>query len=112
MWTGKQTLQSLETGLNSVKVDLNRIDQELNQITQAITGNQQAQAKTLQKLARIRLDEIQRGSLMDALDHADQEALNILQRREADLARIGEEIAAAEQKIEQSERVNCGLNGT
>ena len=59
MWTGKQTLQSLQSGLNSVRTDLNRIDQELNEITLALTTNQQTQTGLLQQLARIRLDEIQ-----------------------------------------------------
>ncbi len=103
MWTGKQTLQSLETGLNSVKADLNHIDQELHQITQAITSNQQTQTRTLLRLAEIRLDEIKSGSLMEALDHADQETLNILQQRETALGKLEGEISDAEQGLQQSE---------
>lgn len=104
MWTGKQTLQSLQSGLSSVKADLNRIDLEMNQITQAMTNNQQTQSKTLQQLAKVRLDEIQRGSLMDALDHTDRETLDILQQREIALSNLEKDISEAEQAIEKQEQ--------
>ena len=99
MLTGKQTLQSLETGLHTVKADLTRINQELQQITQALTTNQQAQTSSLQRLAEIRLDEIQRGSLVNALDYADQETLNILQQRETALAKIEGDIDSGARPI-------------
>lgn len=111
MWTGKQTLQSLQSGLRSVKADLNRIDQELNTITLALTSNQQTQTTILQQLARIRLDEIQRGSLMDALDHTDKETLDILQQRTTALGELEDAIADKEKDIEQQEREREDLAG-
>ncbi len=103
MWTGKQTLQSLQSGLNSVRTDLNRIDQELNEITLALTTNQQTQTGLLQQLARIRLDEIQRGSLMDALDHTDLETLELLQQRATALSDLEKRIVDAEKTIDGQE---------
>jgi len=104
MWTGKQTLQNLQSGLSSVKSDLNLIDQELNEITLVLTTNQQTQTGILQQLARIRLDEIQRGSLMDALDHTDQETLELLQQRTTALSDLEDSIADSEKNIDDQER--------
>jgi len=104
MWSGKQTLQSLQSGLHSVKADLDRIDRELNEITLALTSNQQTQSTILQQLASIRLDEIQRGSLMDALDQTDRETLEILQQRTTALTELEGSIAAKEKDIEKQER--------
>lgn len=100
MLTGKQTLQSLQSGLNSVRGDLDRIDQELNKITLALTTNQQTQTSLLQQLARIRLDEIQRGNLIDALDHTDRETLEVLQQRTTALSNLEERIVDSEKTIE------------
>lgn len=104
MWTGKQTLQSLQSGLTSVKADLSRIDQEMNQITLDLTNNQQSQTRTLRQLASIRLDEIKRGSLMDALDHTDRETLEVLEQRDKSLSALDKSITEAEEEIQQRER--------
>lgn len=104
MLTGRQALQNLETGLSSVKTELSRIDLELAQISQALTTNQQKQSRTLQKLARVRLDEIQSGSLVSLLDQADREILKILQQRESALDDLGRSVDAADHKIDQLER--------
>ena len=104
MWSGKQTLQSLQSGLNSVKADLDGIDQELKQITLTMTNNQQSQTRTLRELASIRLDEIKRGNLMDALDHTDRQTMEILKQRDNALGALEKSIADAEKSIEQRER--------
>lgn len=103
MWSGKQTLQSLQSVLNSVKTDLDRIDQEMKQITLTMINNQQSQARTLRELASIRLDAIKQSSLMDALDHADRQTMEILKQRDNTLAMLEKSIEDSEKSIEQQE---------
>lgn len=104
MWTGRQTLQSLESGLRSVKSDLDLIEQELNQITDKQDNNRQQQAKILQRLAEIRFDEIKRGGLREALDFADREALEINRKRTAEKNVLEKRLLNIDQKISEQER--------
>ncbi len=104
MLSGKQTLQSLQSGLNSVKADLDLIDQEMKQITLTMTNNQQSQTRILRELANIRLDEIKRGSLIDALDHTDRQSMEILIERDNALDLLEKSLADLEKSIEQQGR--------
>ncbi len=104
MWTGRQTLQSLERGLRSVKSDLDRIEQELDLINQTQTDNRQEQARVLKRLAEIRFDEIKRGGLTEALDFADRQALEINEKRTTEKNELKTSLTEIEQKITEVER--------
>ncbi len=104
MWTGRQTLNELNTGLTSVKAELKRVDNELRQLNGALTENGRQQTQMVKRLASIRLDELQSGGLIENLSHADMEVVKTLEQREKKLHELENVLAAHEEEGQKHEQ--------
>lgn len=104
MISGLQTLRHLDQGLGSVREDINRIDSELNHVSETLHENRRQQAASMKELAKIRLDEIAKGSFLGELDAADQRALSLLQDRNRAYQKLEEEIDQASNTLTKQEQ--------
>ena len=103
MLTGIQALSSIDNSLQTVKNEIHRIDHELSQLTAQLAENRQQQARTIQHIAKVRLDSISDGSLLDRLSAADQEVIQILQQRQKTLAALDNTIQSHQQQQDKLE---------
>ena len=80
MQSGRTVLTELDVTLRKARKHLDAMDRELETSAQALALNTQAQARTLRRIARFRLDAVVRGELETVLDAADLEARDCLGR--------------------------------
>ncbi len=103
MLSGAQTLGTLDRGLLGVRKDIDRVDSELSRIGTALTTNKHNQNRTANQLARIRLDEINRGTLSQALDTADYQAQELFAQREKALNALEQTLLDAKESLRNRE---------
>ena len=104
MLTGIQALGHIDESLGSAKNEIHRIDNELAQLTALLTENRQQQSKTLAQIAHIRLSSISDGSLLDRLNSADKEAMQIIEQRQKDFNALEITIESETQLQDQFEQ--------
>jgi hypothetical protein len=85
--------------VQSASRDLQRIDNSLNELTTRLAENHRDQTRTYQSLAKLRLDELASNEIESILSHADQTALNMLEKREAAFQKLIDKINNIEQEI-------------
>lgn len=122
MWTGRQTLGSIERAIADIHGEEGQLDQTLRSAVGEAERLRQERAETLKELARIKLDEMTAGRLAGNLDAGERRALQILddyrlriasaaQRREALVKEVatgeGERHAAAKAVEEALEAVEA-----
>jgi len=101
MLSGIQTLREIDRSLKTAKDDIFRIDAELKQLTNEMTDCKRQQVATLQAIAKVRLDSLEKGTLLSYLSAADQNALKLLKKSEQ-ANQIADELAATEANIQQA----------
>jgi hypothetical protein len=119
MWTGRQALASIESTLARLHAEEGELDAALRSAAADAERLRKERADALRELARIKLDELQAGRLVDGLDAAERRAQQILaQRREnlAEAARRREEAVGQLQRAEAArhaaaEAVDQALEG-
>ena len=104
MLSGIQALGRIDDSLHSAKNEIHRIDHELTQLTAVLAENRQQQNKTLSQIAQVRLSSISGGNLLDRLNSADKEALEILNQRQKEITRLEANIDLQTNKQEQLEQ--------
>ncbi len=106
MQSGRTVLTELDATLRKARKHLDGMDRELETSAQALALNTQAQARTLRRIARFRLDAVVRGELETALDAADLEARDCLEAREGAIASLEREVAQRQDELHliESER--------
>lgn len=82
MVSGRDTLKRMSKALRKSRRSLDGLDRELKATSAALAKNGELKARTLKKLAAIRLDAIKKGEIEQQLDSADRRVRNILERRE------------------------------
>ena len=103
MWTGRQTLSSIESAIAKLHGEEGQLDGALRSAVGDAERLRKERSDALRELARIKLDEMTAGKLVDNLDAGERRAVQILddyrmriaaatERREALL----KEVAAAE----------------
>jgi hypothetical protein len=103
MWTGRQTLSSIESAIAKLHGDEGQLDGALRSAVGDAERLRRERSDALRELARIKLDEMTAGKLVDNLDAGERRAAQILddyrmriaaatERREA----LMKEVAAAE----------------
>ncbi len=80
MRSGRETLGSIDHGLQSAQRELDRLDHALQSASSEITENRRLQARSLRELAALRLGALAAGTVT-ALDSADQRAQEALRDR-------------------------------
>ncbi len=86
-----------------MRKDIDRIDSELSRISTALTTNKHNQNRTANRLARIRLDEINSGTLSQSLDTADQHAQELFALRENALNTLEQTLLDAKESLRNLE---------
>jgi chromosome segregation ATPase len=83
MWTGRQTLASIESTLGRLHAEEGELDTALRSAVADAGRLRKERVEALRELARIKLDELQAGRLVSDLDAAERRAQQMLsQRRE------------------------------
>ncbi len=98
MWTGRQTLTSIENAITKLHQDEGQLDTALKSATADGERLRKERVEAFRELARIKLDDIEAGRLVNDLDAAERRAIQILgERREriADALRTREEAVRA-----------------
>ena len=104
MKSGKKVLKELNRTLKDARSHLDEIDHELETSAQALALNTRSQARTLRRIAQLRLEAMGRGELDTALEAADREAVDALEKRERAIAMLEEDIEQAQQALDRLEQ--------
>lgn len=99
MWAGTSVLQSIDQSLQTVRNESLRLDSQLSSLTSNLAYHQRQKVDIVQKIAAVRLSEIEQGELQDSLNHADQKALEILDLRSQALEKLNQQIDALNKSV-------------
>ncbi len=113
MWTGRETLHSIEQGLNQVREQVQQVDERIQSTSRDLVALRQDEGARYRRLAQIRLDQMVSGEIAAGLDAADRRVSELLAEREAALQSLQQRIDAArktqsdleQRRAEQSDRV-------
>ena len=90
MWTGRETLGSIESAIGKLYRDESQLDASLRSAVAESERLRKERAETLRELARVKLDEMAAGRLVSNLDAGERRAVQILDDYRLRLASIGE----------------------
>src|SRR5919109_2980706 len=107
MWTGRQALVSIESTLGRLRAEEGELDAALRSAAADAERLRKERAEALRELARIKLDELQAGRLVNGLDAAERRAQQILAQRRENLA---EATRRREEAVGQLERAEAARN--
>jgi hypothetical protein len=125
MWTGRQTLSSIEDAIANLHKEEGQLDAALRSAVGESERLRKERGEALRELARIKLDEITAGRLVNSLDAGERRAVQILddyrlritataERREGLLKEVAEAetqrnaaAAAVEQALEAVETIRA-----
>ena len=105
VWSGREALASLDETLAKIHQAVDALASELRRADAELAAARQAELAALARMARIRLGEIERGDLADALDEAERRVAEILAARRDAQDALDKEIAAAEERRAALERL-------
>jgi chromosome segregation ATPase len=104
MLSGREALETIDEALGKLRHEADALGSGFQKAGAKLTEARQTQLGLYARIARVRLQELERGSLADTLDDADRRVTEIVAARQAAQARLAEEIAAAEEKQAALER--------
>ena len=78
MWTGRQTLSSIESAIANIQREEGQLDAALRSAVGESERLRKERSEALRELARIKLDEIAAGRLVSRLDAGERRAMQIL----------------------------------
>jgi hypothetical protein len=103
MWTGRQTLSSIENAIANLHKEEGQLDTALRSAVAETERLRKERGEALRELARIKLDEMAAGRLVSSLDAGERRAVQILDDYRLRIAATAErregllkEVAAAE----------------
>jgi hypothetical protein len=103
MWTGRQTLASIEGAISDLRREEGQLDTALRSAVADTERLRKERSDALRELARVKLDEMAAGRLVSNLDAGERRAVQILDDYRLRMAAVGErreallkEVAAAE----------------
>jgi hypothetical protein len=99
MVSGSDLLAMIERLIADTRTDLEKVDVALQKSTAQLEDLRQRELGVLGVLARARLQEIERGELLETLDDTTKQVQELLAKRAEAQASIGGEIAAAQQTL-------------
>ncbi len=102
MRSGRETLGTIDHGLQSAQRELDRLDRALQSASSEITENRRLQARSLRELAALRLGALATGTVT-ALDSADQRAQDALRERSRALAELDTATNQAQAQLQKLE---------
>jgi hypothetical protein len=102
--SGSDVLGLIERRLEDSRRELETVDERLARTTHEHDRLRQAELGVLGVLARVRLREIERGELLDALDETVKRVTALLAQRGEALAGVGVELAKGQEALAQIEQ--------
>ena len=95
MISGQQTLASIDGALDQARAKAADIEAQLDAANAKVAEMQLAQAQDYRELARLRVDLVADGALIQHLDQAEAQVAKLLEQRKAALADLERQIQAA-----------------
>jgi chromosome segregation ATPase len=108
MWTGQQTLHSIEKALNQVRDQLQQVDGQLQSTSRELVELRQEEGTQYRKLAQVRLGQLISGEITAGLDAADRRVSELLTQRDQALAHLQNQLEEARQeqaRLEQEREI-------
>src|SRR5688572_33210756 len=102
MWTGRQTLASIERAIADLNGEEGQLDQTLRSAVGEAERLRKEQSEAFRELARVKLDEMAAGRLVGNLDAGERRASQILddyQLRIASTAQRREALRSEERRV-------------
>jgi hypothetical protein len=104
MSSGGEILALIDRMLQGARVATDTLDQQLQRTSNDLGAIRQARLAALARLARLRLEDIERGEVLQSLGDTDQRVRSILEERAAAIAALEGEITAAREALADRER--------
>jgi hypothetical protein len=103
MWTGRQTLASIEDALSKLHGEQGQLDQALRSAVGETERLRSERSQSLRELARIKLDEMAAGRLVGNLDAGERRAKQILDDYRLRIAAAVEQCNVLQKEVTQAE---------
>lgn len=103
MWTGRQTLGSIERTIANLRGEEGQLDQSLRSAVAQAERLRREQGETFKELARVKLDEMAAGRLVSNLDVGERRAMQILDDYRLRLATTAERREALVKEVATAE---------
>jgi hypothetical protein len=97
MISGQQTLTSIDRALSEARGKVAAIEAQIAEANARLTELQQAQTRDYRELAKLRVDLVADGTLIQHLDQAEAQVARLLEQRQAALADLERQIQTAAQ---------------
>lgn len=103
MWTGRQTLSSIENAISDLRRQEGQLDTALRSAVAEVERLRQERSDALRELARIKLDEMTAGRLVSNLDAGERRAAQILDDYRLRMAALGDRRDALQKEVAAAE---------
>lgn len=103
MWTGRQTLTSIEQGISRLNAQEGQLDVALRQAAAEAERLRRERAEALRELARVKLGEMEAGRLLVDLDAGERRALQIMADRRDRMTALGEQRTIVLAELDKAE---------
>src|SRR5262245_18379254 len=103
MWTGRQTLASIEDAISKLHREQGQLEEALRSAVSETERLRAERGKSLRELARIKLDEIAACRLVGDLDAGERRARQILEDYRLRIAAAAEQCSALQKEVSQAE---------
>ena len=110
MLSGRETLGHLDGSLVELRTQLDRLDRELQTMSAQIARSQLEQSEIVKQLATIRLDAITSDRVGQAIDSADRQVHELLERREKTIGDLNAVVEASSEKLARLETERAKLH--
>src|SRR5262245_20025622 len=103
MWTGRQTLGSIESAISALHVEQGQLDQAMRSAIADTERLRAERSQGLRELARVKLDEMAAGRLVGKLDAGERRALHILEGYRLRISAMAEQCDALQKEVAAAE---------
>jgi chromosome segregation ATPase len=98
MWTGRQTLGSIDSTLEQLRKQFEQTDSQIQAVSRELVELRQQEGSHYSKLAGIRLDQHISGDIAEGLDAADRRVTELLAERDRALTSLNQQIEQAREQ--------------
>ena len=101
--TGAQTLGSIDHAVRTAQRQVGEVEQRIELISQRLLGLEREEIDRFRELARIRIDLLAAGEIIDRLDQGEQATMRILEERGLAQAKLKQQILEMEARRQSLE---------
>lgn len=103
MITGKQTLVSIDQVMGEARSKIHTVEAQIDRINQKLVDNQKGRTEDYKELARVHLDLLADGGLVQHLEWTDRQVIALLGKRATALEELQLQIQATEAPLQTME---------